>query len=587
MRWQTTVVLAVVLALLGGFYYVYEVRLGPERERAEARKGRLWTAEPADVTEIEIRRPADTVRLRREGDRWQMLAPVTAGGDRGRVEDVLTTLVTAKVDREVAEAPASLAEFGLDRPAAEVTLTLKEGRRLAVQLGGKNPTGLWVYAKVPDRPAVFVLPDGVLRDATQPASEFRDKTILAFDRRAVRGLEIGLPDDTLVLTWGDQGWRLTRPRALPADSDAINDLLDKLQSARVKEFVAEAPRSRDPYGLDRPLRLVISTGQDKDRTTRTLLLGRVDAAKQGVYAMREGEESVLLLPQEIWTLVPKNVAAARDKTVVAFERDKVTRLDIESPRGPVTLVREGDRWKITHPVSVPADLVEAGALLSALKNLRAQAFLSEDASGIARWLARPEVKVTITEQGAPAPRTLLLAPAPDRRGGQPTAYAAVAGQGPVVLVEAKALTELGKPLDELRDRTLVSGLEPRDVRRVQVTRGDRRVLVERRGEDDWRLLEPTRGPARRSKIDDVVYGLRGLKWTAIAAPGGEEPARYGLDKPEAVITLYRADGGEIVTVEVGRREGDRRYVRTTGSPAIYAIDARQLELPAVPDDFTG
>lgn len=586
MRWQTTAVLAVVLVALAAFYYVYEVRLGPERERAEARKGRLWTAEPADVTEVEIRRPADTVRLKREGDRWRMLAPVEAGGDRGRIEDALTTFVTAKVDREIAAAPTSPAEFGLDKPAAEVTLTLKDGRRLAVQLGSKNPTGLWVYAREPDKPAVFVLPDGVLRDATRPASDFRDRTILAFDRRAVSGLDIGLREETLSLTWDGQGWRLTRPRPLPADSDTINDLLDKLQTARVKEFVAEAPRSREPYGLDRPVRLVVHTGKDKDRTSRTLLLGKVDAAKQGVYAMREGEESVLLLPEEVWTQVPKNVAAARDKTVVAFERDKVTRVDIESPRGLVTLAREGDRWQIAQPTTLPADPVEAGALLSALKNLKAQAFLSEDASGIARWLGRPEVKVTITEQGGAA-RTLLLAPSPERRGGQPSAYAAVAGRGPVVLVDAKALTDLGKSLHDLRDRTLVGGLEPRDVTRVQVMRGDKRVLVERRGEDEWRLLEPTKGPARRSKVDDVVYGLRGLKWKEIVAPGGEDAARYGLDKPEAVITLYRRDGGEIVTVELGRKEGDRRFLRTRGSPAIYAIDARLLELPAVPDDFTG
>jgi hypothetical protein len=587
MRWQTTALLAVLLVALGTFYYVWEVRLGPERERAEARKGRLWTAEPADVTEVEIKRPGDTLRLRRDADQWRMLAPVQARGDRGRIEDALTTLVTAKIDREIDAAPAALGEFGLDQPAAAVTLTLKDGRRLAVELGSKNPTGLWVYAKEPDKPAVFVLPDGVLRDATRPASDFRDRTILAFDRRAVSGLEIGLREETLSLAWDDHGWRLTRPRALPADADTINDLLDKLQSARVKEFVAEAPRSREPYGLDRPVRLVVYTGKDKDRTSRTLLLGKVDAAKQGVYAMREGEESVLLLPQEIWNQVPKNVAAARDKTVVAFERDKVTRVDVESPRGAVTLTREADRWRITQPTPLPADPVEAGALLSALKNLKAQAFLSEDASGIARWLGHPEVKVTITEQGAAAPRILLLAPSPERRGGQPSAYAAVAGQGPVVLVEAKALTDLGKSVNDLRDRTLVSGLEPRDVKRVQVTRGDKRVLVERKGDDEWRLLEPTKGAARRAKVDDVVYGVRGLKWKEIVAPGGEDAARYGLDKPEAVVTLYRADGGEIVTLEVGRQEGNRRFVRTRGAPTIYAIDARLFELPAVPDDFAG
>jgi hypothetical protein len=32
MRWQTTAVLAAILIALGAFYYVYEVRFGPDRE---------------------------------------------------------------------------------------------------------------------------------------------------------------------------------------------------------------------------------------------------------------------------------------------------------------------------------------------------------------------------------------------------------------------------------------------------------------------------------------------------------------------------------------------------------------------------
>jgi len=47
------------------------------------------------------------------------------------------------------------------------------------------------------KPAVFVLPDSVLRDATKSAVDFRDKTILAFDRKDVTGLDFVLRDETL------------------------------------------------------------------------------------------------------------------------------------------------------------------------------------------------------------------------------------------------------------------------------------------------------------------------------------------------------------------------------------------------------
>ena len=588
MRWQTTAVLAALLIVLGAFYYVYEIRLGPEREKTEGRKGRVFTAEPADVAELEIKRPDSTVKLKRESDGWQILEPVNARGDRGPIDETVTSVVTARMDREIEADPKSLGDYGLDRPAAEVTARLKDGKQIGLTLGAKSPTGVWVYAREAAKPAVFVVGDSVLRDTTRPVAELRDKTVLAFEQRDVTGLEIDTRDDKIALEQADGKWRMTKPRALPADADTVRDFLEKLRAARVKEFAADGPRSLEPFGLDKPVRLAIQTGRDKDRATKTLLVGRVDAAKKGVYAMRPGESTVMLIPDETWTAVPKNVAVLRDKAVVGFDRDKVTKIEIESPKGAVTLAKDGDRWKITAPQALTADQVEAGAVLFKLRDLKAQAFLTDDASGIPRYLARPTVRVNITEQGAPAPRTVLLAPSPEKRGGGSSAYAAVEGQGPVVLVDGRALDELGRSLDDLRDRTVLPGLEPRDIKRMRVRAGGQTVVVERSGESEWKLVEGGKGSAKAATVDNLLYALRALKWKTIAAPTGDEPAKYGIDAPMLEVTLLKTDGGEAGTLLVGKREGDQTWVKVKTAPAIYAIDAKQLgETPKVPDDFKG
>jgi Domain of unknown function (DUF4340) len=587
MRWQTSAVLAILLVAVGGFYYFYEVRGAPERERAESRKGRVFDAEPADVTAVELKRPDDTVALKRDGDVWRVTAPVAARGNRGTIDETLTTILTAKMDREIDAKPASLADFGLEKPAAQVLLTLKDGKQVGIDLGAKSPTGVWVYAREHGKPAVFVLSDSVLRDTTRPVVDFRDRTILTFERRDVTGVDIVTETDTIAVEPAGDKWRMTRPTALAADAAEMNDLLDKLATAKVKDFVAEAPRSRDAYGLERPLRVSVHTGKDKERATRTLLVGRVDADKKGVYAMRDGETSVLLLPEEIGKLVPRNVGAIRNKQLVEFERDRVERIDLESPKGAVTLVREKDRWTITTPQALPADQVETGALLARLRELRAQGFLGDDASTIARYVPRPTVKVTVTEQGGAA-TTVLLAPSPERRGGQPSAYAAVAEKGPVVLVEAKALDDLGRSVNELREHTLFSGLEPKDIKRVRVSVGGQTAVLERSGDTDWKLLEPTKGAARSPRVDDVLYSVRALRWKDIVSPGGEDTAKYGLDTPSMEVVLLKGDGGELARLTVGKRDGERAYVRTGTGPAIYAIDARTLgPEPKIPDDFKG
>jgi len=112
MRWQTTAILAVILIALGAFFYVYEVRLGPEREKTEGRKGRVFTAEPADVTEVEIKRPDSVVKLKREGDGWQILEPVKARGDRE--ENVRAIMPWILCRKTMAERPDFI-RFWIDR----------------------------------------------------------------------------------------------------------------------------------------------------------------------------------------------------------------------------------------------------------------------------------------------------------------------------------------------------------------------------------------------------------------------------------------------------------------------------------------
>ncbi len=590
MRWKTTLGLGLIFLALVTFYYFYEVRWSPERERVAEAKGRLWSVEAKDVEEVVFKRKADTVRLKHEGDEWVLLDPVKAKADRSVVRDMITNLVMAKMDREIDPSPAKLADFGLDSPVADITVKVKgKSDLLTLVLGGKNPTGVWVYGKTKDKPAVFLLSDFVLRDLTKPVADFRDKTILAFDRKDVAGLEIKIDGDLLVAEpEAEMKWKVTKPVSLRADWEAISDFLDKLRFTKVKQFVAEAPRSLAPYGLDRPTRVTISLRREKDRTSQALLFGKPDSAKKGVYAMRPGETSVLLVGDDLWAALPKNVGALRDKTVLDYDRGTVAGLELESPKGKVTLAKEGEKWRITAPEPLKADDGEVGGLLFKLREMRATGFLGEGPGAIDRYLGKPEVKISLREQGATGAKILLLGPSPDKRSGRAMAYAAVAGQGPVMLVDAKFLQDLSKSATDVRDRALFAFFDPKDVKRLRVKSGGQVMSVERKGEVDWRVTEPKAGKAKEDKVTDLLYNLRSLRWKDLVSPKGDDAARYGLDAPVLEVTLFKADGKELVSLAVGRKDADKVYVRTGASPAIFSLDPKQLgDLPKIPDDLQG
>jgi len=579
MNWKTLGVLVVLAAGLGAFLVYDTYWLTPAREQAESAKGRLWTVEPKDVEAVTIKRRTETVRLKRTADGWEMLEPVKTRADRAVINDLVTSFVTLRKDREIDPNPSKPADFGLDPPAAEVRAEVKgRAEPLTLRLGGKNPTGVWVYAREGAKPPVFTVGEIALRDATRDAADLRDRALVAFDRKSVSQIDLEFDGDRISVAVDDSGaWRIAKPGPYRADAELIADFLDKLNAARAKEFAADSPKSLAPWGLDRPARVTLWVGRDKERAAKTVLFGRRDAAKKGVYVMRAGEPSVMLVGEDLWTAFPKTAAVLRDKVVLAYAPDRAARIELENPQGRVRLEREGSGWKITAPEPLKADPAAVNSLLWAVRDLRAAGFLGETAADIPRWIPKPDVTVRIWEEGAKEPKTLLVKSSSEMRGKEPMAVAAVAGQGPVALVRAQALKDLGKTAADLRDRSIFPAFDLRDVKRARVNAGGKGLLVERSGETDWKTLEPSRGPAREGRVTNLLLTLKALRWKEIVSPKGDDVARYGLDQPGLEVSLLKADGSELGALLLGKEADGLTYVKVRAVPTIYAVESKALE----------
>jgi hypothetical protein len=580
-RGKTIVILLLLAAGLGGFFYYDTYWLNPRREKAESAKGRIWTVEPKDVEGVVIARKNETIRLKRTADGWEMLEPLRVRADRAAVDDMVTGLATARMDREIDASPARPADFGLDPPEAEVRLEVKGAAApLVLRVGSKNPTGVWVYAREGDKPAVITMSESIARDTGRPVADFRDRTVITLDRRNLTGLDLDVGGDQMALVADEPGkWRFVKPRPLRADSEMVAEFLEKLEGAKAVEFVDDAPKSLAPYGLDKPARVTVWLGKDKDRSSRTLLIGRAEPSKKGVYVKRDGESSVLLTAEALWTALPKTVAGLRDKTVVTYAYDKLAKVEIAQAHGGVTLEKDGTGWKLTAPEALKADSSVVTGLLWKIRDLRALGFLAETPAEAPRFLNRPEVTIKLWEEGAKVPKTLLLQSSGERRGGQPVAVAAVQGEGPVVLVEGKMLADLAPGVAELRDRSLLPAFEIGDVKRARLAGGgdDKPLVVEKSGESEWKVVEPARGGTKEGRVASLLLTLRSLKWKEIAAKTPDDAARYGLDKPELTVSVFKGGGGELATLLVGRTDGAVTYVKLKADPAIFAVSSKDLD----------
>jgi hypothetical protein len=299
--------------------------------------------------------------------------------------------------------------------------------------------------------------------------------------------------------------------------------------------------------------------------------------KKAVYVKREAEPGVLLTAEAVWTTLPKTVAVLRDKTVVTYAYDKLTKVELAHGRGAITLEKDGAGWKLTAPEALKADSSAVTGLLWKIRDLRALGFLAESPADAPRFLSRPEVTVRLWEEGTEEPTALLLQSSTERRGGRPAAVAAVRGKGPVVLVEGKMLTELAPGVDELRDRSLLPAFEVGDIKKARVAAGDKPLVVERSGEKEWKVVEPVRGNTSEGRVASLLLTLRSLKWKEIAAKGPDDAARWGLDKPELEITVFKDGGAELATLLVGRTDGPLTYVKLRAEPGIFAVPSKDLD----------
>jgi hypothetical protein len=136
------VIAAALALLLAGMVSFALLRVERPDQAAGAREERERQAlpfRPGDVLAIDIApRGAAEVRLERAGPAWRL---TPSGGEAAAlaVDGLLERLAGMRVRSAFPAGPGALSGRGLDPPASRVTLTLRDGTRLALDLGDENP----------------------------------------------------------------------------------------------------------------------------------------------------------------------------------------------------------------------------------------------------------------------------------------------------------------------------------------------------------------------------------------------------------------------------------------------------------------
>jgi hypothetical protein len=397
-RGLSTLILLAVAAGLGAYIYFVESKRKPAAERAEEKAKVFAGLEAAAIEEIEVKAAGgDLTKLRKENGAWKIVAPISSGVDEAEVSGITSNLASLEVQRVVEEAPADLAQFGLAPAKTEVSFRAggdSGPRRLLI--GDKTATGGDLYAKTGADARVFLISGFLDTTFNRATFDLRDKSVLAFDRDKVTGIEIVSPERTVRFAKEGDTWRLTSPVDARADYGTVEGLIGRIASGQMKSLVADAPADLAQYGLESPARS-ISFAAGSARST--LVFG--DKNAEGQFFARDASRPLVFT---VDTFLADDLSKAaeefRPKDVYDFRTFTGTRFEIT--RGGATTVFEkvkgGDAnapetWAQVQPKpEKPIESARIEDFLSKMSNLRAQGFVealpagaTEAARTAARW----------------------------------------------------------------------------------------------------------------------------------------------------------------------------------------------------------
>jgi len=448
MRFRSTLVLLLLVAGLGAYVYWVEY---PKAEQA-AKKKTLFELKADDITAVKLTFADREIALKRSGEEWRLTAPIDAAADATTAKNLASAIADCEVKKELAETSPDLAQYGLDKPFVTVTVQLKDKALPTVLVGKNTPVGFSTYVQKADDKKIVLTNAAFRSGLDKQVKDLRDKTIVSFTDDEVQKLDITGEGKDIALVRKDGTWTLDRPGAYPADAPTVRSYLSTLRSMRAVDFPDDHPTDLSLYGLDTPrLRLHLLLG--KNNADKEILIGSKETDKKELYVQTSGVPTVYTVSDFVLRDLNKTAADFRDKTLLAFDRDKIGALELQrKDGGQLKLVRGDDKqWRPDGIEGKPAATV-ISQYIGDVHDLKGYEIVTDEPGDLAQYgLDQPLLTLTVIGEDQKPIGMVRIAERPSAEGKKE--YAAMTEGGHTVfLIHDYVVTRLNKQAQDFVEK---------------------------------------------------------------------------------------------------------------------------------------
>jgi hypothetical protein len=397
----------------------------------------------------------------------------------------------------------------------------------------------------------------------------------------LRAIELRTSDGNDVrLEFGEQGWRIVRPIAFPADEAALSGMTSNLAELASEGVVAE-PQAPEVYGLGEGAQEVRFSAKGTDHVVR---FGGKTPVDYNTYAATGAGGEVYTVATYRANAFQRSLDELRERRVLRFDRDSVDAIEASWPDGAVSLAKRDGAWRLVAPLDAPADVRTVDDFLSDLSFLRAEGFLDQPPAGVEAGFRKPAFQVVLRAAGEAggAPREWSFAVGPPVEGGR----AARGGEAALYRVAAERLEDFPRSVSAWRQRTL-GDFASADARRIELAfhpAGEAPVTITaERSDTGWTSAPEPMAPGLAARLVTELSRLRAEDVVADEM-GERERAQLGLAPPRAILRVFgdRPEGGgeapKLVEVWLGEVDAKRGlFAQSPDVTTVYALDAALAE----------
>ena len=356
-------------------------------------------------------------------------------------------------------------------------------------------------------------------------------------------------DELLSLKRENGKWQMTAPKPMAADQDAAGSMVSTLANLNADKVVEDKAADLKPYGLDIPT-LDVQIVR-KDGKTDHLLIGDDTLNGSGAYAKLANDAKVVTVSTMTKTGLDKRPDDLRDKRLLTFDSDKLSRVELTAKGPAVEFGKNGqNEWQIVKPRPLRADGSAVDGLVSKLKDAKMDLTETDAAK---KFAVAPKVAtVAVTDAGGT--QTIEV-----RRDKDKNVFAKSSAVEGIYKTGSDLADALEKSADDFRNKKVFDfGFS--DPSQVTV-----QGKVYTKAGDKWTAGGKTMD---NSSVQTLIDKLRDLAATKFAEKGGGQPV---LD-----ATVVSNSGKRTEKVVISKQAA-QYFAQREGEPSIYELDSKAVE----------